>query len=175
MKATMDESGIADDPREQIIDALRSEIEEYGGLLNRFDEQQNAILARDPEAVLAADGDISAQLTAVRERRKCREALVSELAVLGVLSPKSSLKDVTPLFREPMRPLVQALISEVNRLITLARRRARQNQMLLARTIEVTQELLALINPGAVTRTYSPQGRMKIKAPAGSGRLLEKS
>lgn len=175
MKAMFEEPVIASDPREQIIDALRSEIEEYGALLNRFDEQQNAILGRDPQGVLAADESINAQLTTTRERRKRREALVAELATLGVLSPGSSLREVMPLFREPMRPLVQALISEVNRLISLARRRARQNQMLLARTIEVTQELVALLNPGVVTRTYSPQGRMKIKASAGSGRLLEKS
>ena len=74
-----------------------------------------------------------------------------------------------------MGPLVQALITEVNRLITLARLRAQQNQMLLARTIELTQDIVSTLSPGTVTRTYSPQGRMKIKASAGVGRLLEKS
>lgn len=175
MKAIFEEAGAASDPREQIIAALRAELEEYGGLMNCFDAQQNAILARDPDAVLAADESIGAQLIATRDRRKQRERLVAELAALGELPPESSLRELTPLFREPMRPLVQALIAEVNRLITRARRRAQQNQMLLARTIEVTQEIVAHLNPGVVTRTYSPQGRMNIKASAGSGRLLEKS
>ena len=74
-----------------------------------------------------------------------------------------------------MRPLVEALATEVNRLIGKVRRRAQQNQMLLARTIEVTQELCEKLKPGTVTRTYAPDGKMKIKAAAGSGRLLEHS
>jgi len=170
-----EEEGGGTDPQEQVIHALRAELEEYGALLNLFDAQQNAILARDPDAVLAADENIAAQLLTTRARRKQREALVAALAAFGECPPQSSLSELTPLFREPMRPLVQALIAEVNRLITHARRRAQQNQMLLARTIEVTQELLTRLNPGTVTRTYSPQGRMKIKASPGSGRLLEKS
>lgn len=175
MKAVFDEAGAAGDPQEQMIGALRSELEEYGGLMNLFDEQQNAILARDPEKVLAADQAIAAQLGIAHDRRRRREALGAVLAELGGLPVGSSLRELTPLFRAPMRPLLEALIAEVNRLITRARRRAQQNQMLLARTIEVTQEILVRLNPGTVTRTYSRQGRMKVKASAGGGRLLEKS
>ncbi len=175
MKALFDEVGAVGDPQEQVVDALRAELEEYGELLNCFDDQQNAILARDPDSVLTADAAIGAQLITTRDRRKRREALVAALAALSERPMESTLHDLMPLIREPMRPLVQALIAEVNRLITRARRRAQQNQMLLARTVEVTQELVARLSPGTVTRTYSPLGKMKIKASAGAGRLLEKS
>lgn len=175
MIADIGDHGLGADRQGMIIVALREEVAEYGALLNCFDDQQGAILARDPEAVTVADERISLQLVTTRERRRHREICVAELATVSGQPTHSSVTALKPLFAEPMWPLVQALISEVNRLITLARRRAQQNQMLLARTIEVTQEIVSTLSPGTVTRTYSSQGRMKIKASAGVGRLLEKS
>jgi len=167
-----DQAGAADTPS-QIIEALRGEVVEYGGLLNCFDEQQGAILARDPAAVAAADESIQQQLVTTRQRRNHRESLVAGLASATGVPQGSSLTALAAHFSAPVWPMVQALISEVNRLITKARRRAQQNQMLLARTIEITQQIVAGMSPGTVTRTYSPQGRMKIKASGGVGRLLE--
>lgn len=175
MIAHYGEIGTGTDRQGHIIEALREEVAEYGALLNCFDEQQSVILGRNAEAVSIADEKISLQLVATRDRRRHREILVAELATVSGQPAHSSLTALKPLFADPMWLLVQALIAEVNRLIALARRRAQQNQMLLARTIEVTQEIVATLRPGTVTRTYSPQGRMKIKASAGVGRLLEKS
>ena len=42
-------------------------------------------------------------------------------------------------------------------------------------TVEVMQEVCTRLNPGAISRTYAPNGRMKIKAAAVPGRLLEHS
>ena len=74
-----------------------------------------------------------------------------------------------------MRPLIEALADEVNRLIAHTRRRAQQNQMLLARSVELTQELISRLSPKAVSKTYSAGGRVKIKPAAGASRLLERS
>ena len=51
----LDESAPVPNRHEQIIDALRSEMQEYGGLLNLFDRQQNAILNRKPDEVADSD------------------------------------------------------------------------------------------------------------------------
>jgi flagellar biosynthesis/type III secretory pathway chaperone len=169
----LEESAPVPNRHEQIIDALRSEMQEYGGLLNLFDRQQNAILNRNPDEVTDSDQAIDAQLAAVRARRLQRENLVA--ALTPDADPHPSLLQAILHFPQPMRPLVEALATEVNRLIGRVRRRAQQNQMLLARTIEVAQELCEKLKPGTVTRTYAPDGKMKIKAAAGSGRLLEHS
>ena len=171
----LEEPIAAVDPQEQIIAALRAELEEYGGLLNVFDEQQQAILNRKPDAVLALEEKLSGQLSAVRTRRSQREGLVSTFAGDGRPPSRVSLLGAIPAFRETLRPLVEALATEINRLIALTRRRAEQNQVLLARTVEVMQEVCARLSPGAVTRTYAANGQMKIKAPVGAGRLLEHS
>ncbi len=169
----LEESAGIQNRHEQIIDALRAEMQEYGGLLNLFDQQQNAILNRKPDDIADLEQTVEAQLATLRARRAHREGLV--IGLTPEASPHPTLLQSILLFPQPMRPLVEALASEVNRLIGRVRRRAQQNQMLLARTIEVTQELCEKLKPGTVTRTYAPNGKMKIKAAAGASRLLEHS
>lgn len=151
----------------EVIAAMRAEVQEYGGLLQMLHEQQNAILKRQPDEVLALDEQVNAQLIATRAQRKTRETLVATLT-----NGAGTLVELLPQFREPVRPLVQALVSELNQLLARTRRRAQQNRMLLARGIEVTQEILQRLNPETVTRTYSAQGRMKLKT-AGTAHRLE--
>ncbi len=172
---SLEETHTAPSLPEQIIDELRHELQEYGALLNLFDEQQEAILNRKPDLVLEVEGRITAQLGEVRARRMHRETMVSTLANTAEKPTHPTLLQAIPLFRQPMRPMVEALALEINRLITRTRRRAQQNQMLLARTIEVAQDLLGKLSPGTVTRTYSPKGNIKIKTAVGSSRLLEHS
>ena len=169
----LDESAATPNRHEQIIDALRAEMQEYGGLLNLFDQQQNSILNRNADGVADMEQTIEVQLATLRARRSQREILVS--ALTPEVDTHPTLLQSILLFPQPMRPLVEALASEVNRLIGRVRRRAQQNQMLLARTIEVTQELCEKLKPGTVTRTYAQNGKMKIKAAAGTSRLLEHS
>ncbi len=169
----LEESAVIPNRHEQIIDALRAELQEYGGLLNLFDQQQNAILNRKPDQIADVEQTVEAQLATLRARRTQRENLVTGMT--PDLDPHPTLLQSIFLFPQPMRPLVEALAAEVNRLIGRVRRRAQQNQMLLARTIELTQELCERLKPGTVTRTYSPNGKMKIKAAAGASRLLEHS
>ncbi len=171
----LEEPTVAADPQEQIIAALRAELEEYGGLLNVFDEQQQAILNRQPDTVLALEERLAAQLSAAKTRRSHRESLVATFAGDGRSPSRVSLLGVIPAFREATRPLVEALATEINRLIARTRRRAEQNQLLLARTVEVMQEVCERLSPGTVSKTYAPNGRMKIKAAASAGRLLEHS
>ncbi len=163
------------DLHEPLVEAMRAEAQEYGELLALFDEQQTAVINRLPDEVLEIDGRITPQLAMLRDCRKRREALVGNLAKRVEPPLPETVTDVMTLFREPVRPLVQALMSEINALIGKARRRAQQNRMLLARSVEVSQELLERLNPAVVSRTYSPQGKMRIKAAGGPSRLLDHS
>ncbi len=160
---------------EPLANALRDELKEHGGLLNLFDEQQAAILRRDPDVVLAAIDAISAQARAIDFCRKQRESVVKQCAVAENLPEESPLSQLLTCFAEAVRPLLQALIEEVNHLISRTKKRARQNQMLLARSIEVSQQILQRLNPEAVTKTYSPKGRVHISALTGRTRCLARS
>ena len=163
------------DLQEQLIIALRSELEEYGGLLHLLELQQAAVLERKPDSVLELIPRIDAQLATAHTCRKRREATAEELASLSQIAGPATLRSLTPYFRTAVRPLVEALADEVNRLIAHTRRRAQQNQMLLARSVELTQELVSRLSPRAVSKTYSARGRVKIKPAGEASRLLERS
>jgi flagellar biosynthesis/type III secretory pathway chaperone len=160
-----------------LIDSLRDELQEYGGLLGLFNEQQKAILDRKPEAVIAVQEAIVLQCGTIEHCRKRREDDTRRLASdLGreseVLLP---LRGLIEGCEEAVRPLLYALMDEVNNLILKTRRRAQQNQMLLARSIEVSQQLLQKLNPEAFTKTYSRSGRVNLAGAAAAGRCLSKS
>jgi len=160
-----------------LIDALRDEVQEYGGLLSLFNEQQKAILDRKPDAVLAVQEAVALQFGTIDQCRKRREKLTQEIATeLGrATEPPLPLRGLIESFAEAVRPLLYALMDEVNNLILRSRRRAQQNQMLLARSIEVSQHLLQKLNPEAFTKTYSRRGRISLSGAAGASRYLARS
>lgn len=155
---------------EPLLDALRNEVLEYGGLLHLFGRQQDAILGRDPDRVLAVTSTIESQIETIDSRRKARESLVKECAVEAYQPSANSLKELLPFFSEPIRPLLEALMDEINNLITRTKRRASQNQMLLARSIEISQEILERLNPQGIVKTYSNRGQVRIKLSKGAPR-----
>lgn len=174
----MNESAIANispDLQEQLIVEMRAELAEYGALLHLLESQQAAIIDRKPDSVLGLIQKIEAQLATTHTCRTHREATADALGKLSGAALPATLRNLVPYFRDAVRPLVEALADEVNRLITETRRRAKQNQMLLARSVELTQELVSKLSPRAVSKTYSALGRVKIQPAAGASRLIEKT
>ncbi len=160
---------------EPIVQPLRDELQEHGALLNLFEEQQAAILQRQPDVVLSVADAISEQVELIRECQRRRKDVVHATATEAGFPKDLPLSGLIQHFPTAAEPLLQALIGEVNRLVRQTRRRARQNQMLLARTIEVSQEILQRISPSTVTRTYSAKGRVEIGAVAAETRCVARS
>lgn len=151
-------------PWEFIADCLRSELADYGGLLHLFENQQRSLFGRDADAVLRCAHEIEQQALAVAESRCRRERAVAEFAEENGLPSTSTLRSLLPFFEEAARPLLEALISEVNTLLHRVRRTSRHNHTLLSRAVEVHQETLQQLRPNAFTRTYSPGGRLAVAA-----------
>jgi flagellar biosynthesis/type III secretory pathway chaperone len=145
--------------KELVVEVLRSEMEEYGGLLALLEDQQTAIIDRAAERVLEVNMSINDQMRMIQMRREARERLVASVATKLNQQPGSTLRELIPFFRKPIQPLIEALITEINSLVTRARRRAQQNQMLLARSIEVMQEVLHRLNPETMHKVYGADGR----------------
>lgn len=154
----MHEAVVAE-PKELLIELLRSEMEEYGGLLALLDDQQNAIVARAPDRVLEINTAINDQMRMIQMRREAREQFVTGVATRLDLQPAATLRELLRFFRKPIQPLLEALIDEINGLVSRARRRAQQNQMLLARSIEVMQEVLHRLHPETMHKVYGADGR----------------
>jgi flagellar biosynthesis/type III secretory pathway chaperone len=154
---------------ETIADCLRQELADYGGLLHLFDQQQRALLARDADGVLAHVAAIEEQAQALAGCRSRREAAVAAFAVVNNRPATATLRSLLPLVAAEARPLLEALASEVNRLIHRVRQTSRQNHLMLARTVELNQETLQLLRPESFSKTYSPAGRVSVGvAPSAS-------
>lgn len=147
---------------EILVQHLRAELEAYGGLLALFAEQRQRLLQRDADAVLDLAGAIEARAKTATAQREDRERCVRALSLTLGVSGERSLRALVPCFPEEVRPLVMALIDEINVLVHRLRRGARQNRELLARTLEMHQETLRVLRPSSMVSTYSPGGRVNL-------------
>jgi flagellar biosynthesis/type III secretory pathway chaperone len=149
-----------------LADLLRAELAAYGGLLSFFDRQQAALMKRDAQAV--ADYSLVIERLAVEtaRSREARELHVAAFARAHQRPGNEPLRRLLDLFPVDERPLLDALIDEINRLLQVVRRRARQNHAILVRAVELRRELLATLRPDSLPRTYAPGGR--VPSPAGA-------
>jgi flagellar biosynthesis/type III secretory pathway chaperone len=150
---------------QNLADLLREELEEYGALLGLFDEQQAAIIAGESAAVLASARALEEKARFVQGLRLRRENRVGEIAFSMGRDPRSTLTSILGGFPPEVRPLLDALVREINRLVHRTRRRAGQNHLLLSRAVEIRQQILQTLRPGAFSKTYSPRGRVTLSSP----------
>jgi flagellar biosynthesis/type III secretory pathway chaperone len=107
-------------------------------------------------------GDIEAQARAVAESRCRREQAVTAFAEENGRPLNSTLRSLLSFVTAEARPLIEALIAEVNILLHRVRRTSRHNHSMLARAVEMHQETLQQLRPNAFTKTYSPAGRVSV-------------
>jgi flagellar biosynthesis/type III secretory pathway chaperone len=141
-----------------ITETLRNELQEYGALLGLFADQQANLLRRDATAVLDLANAIEAQVETMQSCREQREQATLIFAGENGQSSSASLRQLLKFFPAEVQPLLQALIDEINHLIHRIRRGARQNQILLSRTVEAHDEALRALRPDLYPKTYSRRG-----------------
>jgi flagellar biosynthesis/type III secretory pathway chaperone len=142
-----------------LIESLREELKQYGELLALLDTQQEAVVRRLTDELLATVSAIHAQGEAIHAARLEREQRQRELAQSLRLADDSTLAGLTRLVPEPYRPLMGALVDENNQLLARVRQRSRQNHILLSRAVELMGDFInSLCAVGAPT--YSQTGRV---------------
>jgi flagellar biosynthesis/type III secretory pathway chaperone len=151
-----------------VAECLRAEVAEYGRLLHLMEEQRELIFKREPGAILLANRSIQAQVDVLHECRRRREEMACRLAAEHARPANATLRSLIPLICPEARPLMEALIAEVNRLIHRVRRIMGLNERLLACAVDCQQELLRRLWPSAFTKTYSADGRVTVSSHRGS-------
>ena len=154
-----------------IAESLRAELAEYGGLLALFEEQQKYLFERNADEVLRLSTTIEQRMYSVHTCRCQREEIVTAFASAHAQPAKATLRSMLPLVEAAARPLLEALIAEVNHLLHRVRRTSRQNHLYLSRTVALHQEILQQVLPNAFTKTYSPAGRVSIATPHATSTL----
>jgi flagellar biosynthesis/type III secretory pathway chaperone len=141
-----------------LIDALRDELQNYGEMLALLDRQQEFLIARDASEVFQSISLITAQGAAIQQSRDRREEGRRAVAQALGQAPEDSFADLIPLLPADYQPLLRALVDENNELLMRVRRRARQNHLMLRRSVELMQELLNTLLPSPQGSVYDGTG-----------------
>jgi flagellar biosynthesis/type III secretory pathway chaperone len=151
---------------QNLVNALRDELKEYGELLALLDRQQQSVIERDADQVFQSVGFVQRQGSAIAEARARREESAREIARDLCQEPDASFALLIPLLPAAYRPLVKALVDENNELLVRVQQRARQNHLLLSRSVELMQGLLDSLLPSSEMRVYNGRGNMQVHETA---------
>jgi len=143
---------------EELLVLLRDELQEYGGLVGLLSAQQQSILNRRPESLLEINQSVQTQMEASQMLQRRRQGFVSSLASSYGKPDESTLSELVPHFPDVTQPMFQSIIDEINSLISQIRRKIEQNQRLLTRLTEVTDQILGVTDPGSHSKTYDKSG-----------------
>jgi flagellar biosynthesis/type III secretory pathway chaperone len=141
-----------------LITALREELKHYGEMLALLDQQQEWAMARATDDLLQSVSAIQAQGAMIQtiriHRERCQRAVAMELH----LPDSSSFADLNLSLPMEYRPLLQALVQENNDLLARVQHRARQNHLLLSRTVELMRDFVSSLFPAREMKTYNERG-----------------
>jgi flagellar biosynthesis/type III secretory pathway chaperone len=144
---------------EFLIRALRQELGQYGEMLALLEQQQQLVMQRATDALLHNLAAVNAQTSVIEVARREREQRQSELNELLQLPPDGPFAESLKMLPEPYPPLVKALVDEINRCLRRVQQRARQNHLLLSRSVEMMQRFISTLFPAAAVTTYNQTGK----------------
>ena len=120
---------------DQLVDALRDELQEKGGLIRLLNQQTETLYRRDIAENERLEEQIRAQLRLISRCTQGRELALRQTAAKLQLNEEAQSNDVIRSFPEYVHPLLEALFSEVDRLSSRMEERLKQNQGLKERFI----------------------------------------
>ena len=125
------------------VESLREELREYGELLALLDVQQEQVVRRLADELSETVSAIHSQGEVIRAARRERGQRQRALARSFFLPEDEMLiTQLIPMLPESYRPLISALVSENNQLLTRVQQRARQNHILLSRSLELMGQFI---------------------------------
>jgi hypothetical protein len=118
---------------DQLVDALRDELQEKGGLIRLLNQQTETLYRRDTTENERLEEQIRTQLRLISRCTQGREFALRETASKFHLNDDVQSNEVIRSFPEYVHPLLEALFSEVDRLSNRMEERLKQNQGLKER------------------------------------------
>ena len=82
---------------EELLDLLRNELQEYGGLIGLLNAQQQSILSRQSDSLLEINQSVQTQMEASQILQKRRQGYVSQMARNLGRSDQASLSELLPI------------------------------------------------------------------------------
>jgi flagellar biosynthesis/type III secretory pathway chaperone len=151
---------------QKLIAALREELQQYGEMLARLDEQQQFVVRRAAEAAMQSVPLVQSQSAVLTQVRETRFQAMKELCGQLKLPEEATFRELVPQLPSDYRPLVEALVQENNELLQRIHQRARQNHILLTRTIESMQHVINSLGIHRPTPVYNDAGNVFVPTNA---------
>lgn len=145
---------------QNLIEALREELKEYGEMLALLEQQQQMVMHRRTQDLLQCVTATNTQAETIAAARREREQHQRHVAARLKLPEDAAFAVIAPRLPAEYRLLVQALVHENNELLVRIHQRARQNHLLLSRIVELMQRFLGTLFPGAQPTTYNDLGHV---------------
>lgn len=140
---------------EKLIQALREELQQYGEMLARLDQQQEHVTRRASEDLLQSTSEIEVHSQTMKQARQARVDCQAEVARELGLESDATFAQIVPKLPGQYRPLVVALVQENNESLGRIHQRSRQNHILLCRSLEMMGRLLGNLMPGSNSPVYT--------------------
>ncbi|MBP9901823.1 MAG: flagellar export chaperone FlgN [Verrucomicrobiota bacterium] len=145
---------------QNLIESLREELQQYGEMLARLDQQQDLVTRRVPDDLLQSTAEVESQSRIIQNARQLRLQWQREVARALRLPADAPFTEITPLLPENYRPLMAALVQENNELLARVQQRSRQNHVLLSRSLELMSGLIRSLIPGG-SPVYTGAGTLR--------------
>jgi len=134
---------------QQVTEALRNELQQYGELLARLEAQGEIVSHREAPSVLGSINSIDAQSLSIEAARLSREKLQGKLAWSLGRPDGDSLDQLIPLLPPDHRPLIEALALEINNLNDRAHAQASLNLAQLERSLILMKRFTSTLSSRA--------------------------
>jgi cell division septum initiation protein DivIVA len=118
---------------DQLVNALRDELQEKGGLIRLLNQQTETVYRSDLPENERLEEQIRVQLRIISRCTQSRELALRQTASRFHLNEDVQSVEVIQSFPEYVHPLLEALFSEVDRLSNRMQERLKQNQGLKER------------------------------------------
>jgi hypothetical protein len=118
---------------DELVSALRDELQEKGGLIRLLNQQTEALYRRDHVENERLEDQIRNQIRLATRCRQTRDLILRQTAAKLDMPDDPPAGEILARFPEYVQPLLEALFLEVDRLSGRLEERLRQNQQLKER------------------------------------------
>lgn len=156
---------------DRLVEALREELAQYGSMLALFERQQDELVRRETDQILATAAQIQAQGGVIQGAREHRVRRYLDLAESMSVAPDGQLSVLLEALPMGRRGQVKALLDENNRLLRRIQQLARQNHLVLKHSLDHLTSFIHTLM-GAQHQTLVYDGGGSVACPSATGRSM---
>ena len=128
---------------QDLVEALRMELQQYGEMLALLDYQEDLINLRGADAIFASMTALGAQDDAIRRARQTRQEIQGNFAGSAGYDAGATFTKLLPVIPPPYHGLIAALVEENNQLLQRVRQSAERNRNMLRESLEYMQRFVS--------------------------------